>query len=174
MLAIYDFLGGITNGGKNPFFSSIRRIAVYFGMNYEAARRSLKQLRKFGFVELETDGHLRYVPHDEWAKAHPGKCTTRDLFHWQESTDPLVGEIWKISKSKIRLMDWQIEAVRKHIADDALFIQEFRNEMAAASARRVPGGDWGGTSPKACFWRVYNRLKDEVASKSTVGVPAHR
>ena len=65
-------------------------------------------------------------------------------------------------------MEWQVNAVHKYIGDEALFLREFEKEMAEAQSRRVPGGDWQGTSPKSCFWRVYQNLK--VARESATAV----
>jgi hypothetical protein len=171
LLAIYDFLGGITRGGKGEFFSSIKRVAIFFGMNYEATRRAFKVLRKLGFIELLPGDKFGYVPHDEWAAAHPGECQTRELFPWQDCSvvDPIVGEIWKIAGGKIRLVDWQIEAIHKYVGADK-FLREFEQEMLAAGLRREEK-QYFGTAPKSIFWAVFHRLKAET---TTVETHAHR
>jgi hypothetical protein len=171
LLAIYDFLGGITKGGETHFFSSIRQVSVYFGMNYESTRRSFKVLRAKGWIERLADGNHRYVTHDEWERSHPGKCAKRELLPWQESANPFVGKIWAVSGGKILLQEWQIREFGKYVTDEQLFIGEFQKEMDAAKARQVPGGDWSGTSPKACYMRAFNRFKEGAA---TVGIPAHQ
>jgi hypothetical protein len=172
LLAIYDFLGGLTNGGKNPFYSSIRKVAIFFygdesESSYESTRRTFRTLRKMGF--LEADGkNILYVGHDAWAAAHPHKCQAREMFPWQESADPFIGAIWKLACGKIRVLDWQIVAVRK-VATDEEFIAEFESELNGAQLRRS-SGDWHGTAAKACFWKAYWNLKNRKAT--TVGIPA--
>lgn len=165
-LAIYVFLGGLTNGGENTFFSSIMQVAAYFGRDYETVRRAFKVLRKMGFLEMDAEDNYRYIPHDAMVAKNPGKCTKRELLPWQECTNPFVGKIWSISGGKIRLVEWQINLFEKFIGNEELFINEFRLEMDAATARRVPGGDWVGTSPKACYLRVFERLKGRLAKAS--------
>jgi hypothetical protein len=166
ILAIYDFVGGLTNGGQKTFFSSIQKVATFFGMNYESVRRSFKVLRKMGFFGLR-DGNPYYVSHDDWAATHPGMCAQREMFPWQDCSDPFIGQIWSIAGGKIRVVDWQIAAIRKYIGE-AVFLEEFKIEMASANLKRVPGGDWSGTSPKSVFWNVFRRLKDDASSFSTV------
>ncbi len=131
-------------------------------MNYRAACRAIGVLRLKGFIERRGDGHLYYVSHDDWMKTHPGQCTKREILPWQECTDPVVGEIYKIAGGKIRVQEWQIKAIRKYAGGDAKFIEEFRNEMELVAPRRVPGGNWEGTSPRQCFIRVYKRLRDSA------------
>jgi hypothetical protein len=169
-LAVYDFLGGITRGGKGEFFSSINQVSIFFGMNYEATRRVFKVLRKLGFIERLADAKFRYVPHEEWTEKNPGRCAARELLPWQEGSDPFVGKIWQIAGGKIRVVDWQIAAIRKYVGEES-FLMEFEQEMHAAALKRVPGGDWRGTASKAIFWQVFNRLKAEPA---TVGPHAHK
>lgn len=165
-LAIYDLIGAVTSGGKTPYFSSIEKIAEYFGMNYEAARRTIGVLVKIGFLRRDSEGPLHYVSHNEWVKHHAGKCTNRELLPWQETADPFVGKVWKIAGGKIRVVDWQVAAIEKFIGKD-FFLVEFQKSMDEAVQRRVPGGDWSRSSPKAVFWDVFNRLK-------TVEAPTYR
>jgi DNA-binding transcriptional regulator YhcF (GntR family) len=169
-LAVYDFLGGITSGGKGEFFSSIRQVAIFFGMNYEATRRVFKVLRKLGFIELLTEGKFSYVSHEEWAEKNPGKCAARELLPWQECSDPFVGKIWQIAGGKLRVLDWQVAAIRKHVGEES-FLLEFEQQINESVKKRIPGGDWRGTASKAIFWQVYNRLK---GTAPTVDTHAHK
>ena len=164
LLAIYDFLGGLTNGGKNPFYSSIRKVAIFFygkesDATYNVTVRNFRTLRQIGLIKKKEGNQWEYIRHDDWAEAHLGKCQVREQFPWQETADPFVGAIWKIAKGKIRVSEGVIKTIRK-VATDEEFLHLFEYEINLAEARRVPGGDWSGTSPKACFWKAYRLLRE--------------
>ena len=158
-LAVYDLVGSVTAGGTNEFFSTIDRVRIYFGSSYEVTRRVFKNLVKQGWFEYDhTIRHYRYVSHDDWAKTHPDQCTKRELLPWQVETDPLVGRIYAACGGKIGVFENQIIAIRKLGITDEEFLGTLRKEIAEAKERRALG-EYGGTSAKQCFWRVFNELK---------------
>jgi hypothetical protein len=165
LLAIYDFIGALTNGGRSVYYSSIRKVAIYFygkesESSYETVRRAFRTLVKMGWLARDGQNYV-YVPHEQWAKSHTGQCHVRgELLPWEESADPFIGKIWKLSEGKLRVYEKMIVAARR-VATDEQFLAEFEQEIAAAKARRIPGGDWHGTNAQACFWRVYNFFKQQ-------------
>lgn len=161
LLAVYDFMGRITLGGKRSFYSSFGRVAILFygkvsKSNYETVRRAFRTLRKMGWLK-KVDGKWYYVDHESWAMAHPDQCRVRELLPWQGATDPFVGKLWSIADGKIRVYENTIKAIRK-MASDEEFLREFEQEMESAKARRA-AREYEGTSPKACFWKVFRLFK---------------
>lgn len=169
MLAIYVKLGELTNGGKSHYFTSVRKLAIYFfgkesRGSYQSVLRAFRNLTKMGWLERDKDGY-RYVPHWLWAERNKGKCCGRGtLLPWQESPDEFVGKIWKASGGKLRVHAGMVAAARKYCTEEQ-FLHDFQHEMDSATANRVPGGDWQGTSPKQCFWRVVKFFKEAKEPK---------
>ena len=83
--------------------------------------------------------------------------TWRGCRIWQQDTDPLVGKAYAICDGKFRLYENHVIAMRKNASDDEILLQ-FKREVEAAKASRSRGV-YGGTSPKSCWWRVYNHFK---------------
>lgn len=162
LLAIYDFLGALTNGGKNPFLSSVRKVSIYFygeysDASYETVGRAFRTLLKMGWLRHEGKD-LYYVSHKEWAEAHPGQCHERgDVFPWQESPDPIVGKIWAIAGGRIHVHEGMVKAIRKWTTDSE-FLTEYQIGMDNAKAKRAEG-NYHHTNPKAVFWETYNFFK---------------
>lgn len=156
-LAIYDLIGGLTNGGELPFFSSIQRVATYFEADYETVRRVFAKMRRHGWLERRADGHLYYIPHDVRAKKYPDECCKRDLVSWQNDTDPLVGKLFAIAGGRLHLYENHVKAIR-FVATDEEFVAAYQKEFTEAKLRRE-SGNYEGTSPTKCLWRVYGRFK---------------
>jgi hypothetical protein len=156
-LAIYDLIGGVTAGGTNDFFGSIKHVSKYFDSNYEVTRRTFSNLRKMGWLKLDDEGKTWYVPHDAWAAAHPDKCNARELLPWQEETDPLVHALWAASSGKLRVMAGAIKTLRQHATDEEI-IEAFKRtlEFAADGKKR---GVYEGSSPQSCFCASTNTSK---------------
>jgi len=159
-LAIYSFIGTITGGGKTPFFAKITRVAAYFDWSYEATRKAFHVLRKLGFLESIQPGYYKYVDHKEWAAKHPGQCRVRVQLPWQEEVDPLVGKMYALSGGKLRMMPYQVAALRKFADnDDAMILRLFTTEIEAAIDARGRGKH-DGQSPNSCRHRVFVHLKN--------------
>jgi hypothetical protein len=173
-LAVYDLLGGVTNGGKNEFFSSIHQVSVYFEADYETTRRVFKGLRKLGFIELLANGNFKYIEHDAWTEKRPDQCYWRETLHWQNDTDPLVGKLYAVAGGKLRLVEQTVVGLRKFGTDEEIEAL-FRREVDAANAQRARGGGWTGTSPRECLKRVHFALKEKAQSKRPlVGTTVYR
>jgi hypothetical protein len=166
--AVYEFIGGLTAGGQNPFFSSIRRVAVFFDTDYESTRRVFKNLTKMGWLKYDRDGRKYwYIPHDGddgWAKANPGKCNERQLLDFQVDTDPFVGHLYAAAGGKFLVRQGYIDGLRKFTSDTE-FLELFRKEIAAMKVKRS-AGDYFNTAPKHCFWRVFEYLKAEARRRA--------
>ena len=170
-LAVYDLIGGITAGGKTPFFSSVKHVAIYFDADYETVRRVFKGLRKMGFLDLNEDGKYLYIPHDKFVSAFPGKCNVRELLPWQSETDPLVGKMYGAAGGKLRLMEGKVIMLRKYmeqagLSDEvvlAFFVKTL--EFAAESRKR---GDYKRTSAYACFQHVLERAREKAKQSAEV------
>jgi len=160
-LAVYYLIGSLTSGGKNSFFSSIEKVATYFDADYETVRRIFKHLAKEGWLRavLSSTGRKAYfwVDHETWAATHPGKCCERSPLVWENDTDPFVGRLYAICDGKLRLYENHVIAVRK-LANDEEILELFRKEVEATKVKRARG-EFKGTAPLACFWRVYGFLK---------------
>jgi hypothetical protein len=160
-LATYDLVGAVTNGGENPFFSSIMHVSKYFGTDYETQRRVFKGLRKLGWFELLPEkNQYRYIEHDAWAKKHPGECNARELLPWQVETDPLVGQLYAASGSKLRVYENMLVGMRK-LATDEEIISLFRAEWQDAQNRKARG-DFSGTGARSVLERVRYTLKQKI------------
>jgi hypothetical protein len=155
-LAIYYMIGGVTSGGKTPFFSTIENVAKYFDANYETVRRIIHQLVKEGWLKEKPDGWW-WVGHKDWVKTHPNKCCVRAELVWESEADPFVGKLYAIAGGKLKLYRNNIAGI-KALAEEDEILELYRREIDAASESRARGV-YEGTSPKACFWAVYNLLK---------------
>lgn len=162
-LATYDLVGAVTAGGKNPFFTSIKHVALYFGSDYETQRRVFKGLRKLGWLDYDaaTDEY-RYVKHEVWAARHKDSCNVREELPWESETDPLFGRIYGAAGGRIRIMEKQWSKLREHAKavglDDDGILALFETELAAA-AEKKSRQQYEGTSPISCLARVSRLLK---------------
>jgi hypothetical protein len=169
LLALYDFLGSLTNGGKNPFIASVRKVAIYFygsDDQYETVRRNFKTLHRMGWIRYEGE-EIFYVSHADWAAANPGKCVKVDELPmpWDNGkADPLVGQIWAVAGGKIHLHDGVLKGIRKYTTDDD-FLFEFRNAMAEGRAKRLEG-IYHHTAPKQIFWNTFHFFKTTFESRT--------
>ena len=167
-LAVHVFIGGLTAGGENPFFSSISRVSAFFESDYETTRRVFKNLTKMGWLRYDHDGRKYwYVSHDAWMAANPGKCQERFLLQWQVEADPFVGQLYAAAGGKFYVREGWVIGLRK-LAGDAEFLDLFRKELASAKSRKS-NGDWRKTSPKECFWVVYKYFKNKAHQKANCG-----
>jgi hypothetical protein len=155
-LAVYDLIGGITNGGDRDFFSTIHRVSNYFGTDYETTRRVFKGLRKMGWLRKLDDGKLYYTSHSIWLETHKAACAKRELLSWQDDTDPLVQELYGISSGKLRLFEKNVVKVRTHATDEEI-LRRFKAEIEASAETRK-NGIYEGTSAQSCWYRVYRFL----------------
>jgi len=147
-------MGKITGNGEREFFAHQSTVATYFGVTENSICRCYKHLRNIGLIKaLPTKSHYQYVPHDEWAKAHPDACAERPLIHWQEDTDPLVGLVWGISAGKLRLLPNYVAKARQYGTDQEIVA------MFTAEIEKAKLGGMFGRSPKACWWRVVRELQ---------------
>jgi hypothetical protein len=156
-IATYDLVGAVTNGGENPFFSSIMHVSRYFETDYETQRRVFKGLRSQGWFELLPDNQYRYIAHDAWAEKHPGKCNVRELLPWQIETDPLVGHLYAVTGGKLRIYENMLIGMRK-LATDEEILALFKTEWQEAQNRKARG-DWSGTGARSILERVRYLLK---------------
>jgi len=162
-LAVYDLIGGITSHGENTFFSSIQRVATYFGAptSYESVRRAFVGLRRLGWLELESNGNHRWISHKVWAERNPDCCAKRDLLPWQDVTDPLIRQLYAISEGKIRIKEHELVGLRKLASDDLIALL-YRKMFDTAQAMRAKG-HYEKTSPRECLWRVRRHLEEHGA-----------
>src|SRR4029077_4500811 len=138
-LAVYDFIGGLTAGGTNPYFSSIKRCAAFFDADYETTRRVFANLTKIGWLRYDRDGRKYwYVPHDYWEQEHPGKCSERALLSWQVDVDPFVGHLYAAAAGKFMVRQNFLIGMRK-FTTDVRFLELFKTEVAAAQAKKARG-----------------------------------
>jgi hypothetical protein len=162
-LAIYDLIGAVSQGGKTPFYASIKSVSKYFDADYETCRRIFAVMRRDGWLDLRIDRHHYYVPHDIRAEKYPSECCKRELLDWQVDTDPFVGQLHALSGGKLRVFENQVVGFRK-IATEEEFLEAFRKELAAAEERRK-NGSWDGTSPKSCLWKVATHFNERQRAK---------
>jgi len=159
-LACYELVEHVTLGGKNEFFGSLEKVAAYFGSSYSVIHRVFKKLVKKGWLTYDKKNrHYWYVSHADWSRKHQGQCNVRELAPWQEDTDPFVGCIYAECAGKVKLFERQVAWFRK-LASEEEFLRKLRELMAEAKAKRVPGGDWSGTSPKQVLWRTADFFKE--------------
>jgi hypothetical protein len=159
-LAIYDFLGGLTHGGETPFYSSIQKVAVFFGSDYETTRRIFKKLRNNGWLELRKDGLLYYVPHEKRAQKYKD-CHQRQMVSWQNETDPLLGLLYGIAGGRLKLTESALKHIRKYCGSDARIAELYQQEINAATDRKARG-EYSDTSPLKCFWKVRDCLREQA------------
>jgi hypothetical protein len=165
-LAVYYLLGSITSGGKNSFFSSIEKIAVYFDADYETVRRIIKQLVIEGWLKRDPQDirKLWWVDHTEWVKTHEGKCCTRAVLVWEAETDPFVGKIYAVLEGKVRLYENWVIAIRKCAPDDEI-LRNMRLAVDATKAKLKVNGKLTDSAAKDCFWKVHRHLRSVAKNR---------
>lgn len=168
LLSLYNLIGSITSGGNGYYFSTIAHATRYFypevadnpelfKSKYEVTRRNFQVLRKMGWLKMREDGDHDFVTHEEWEKAHPGKCNKRELLPWQIETDPLVAKLFQISGGKLKLMENYVVGLRK-VATDQELISGYTDAMAKAASLRAQG-QYEGTSARVMMKKVYDYYK---------------
>ena len=130
-LATYDLIGGVTAGGKNPFFAMISRISDYFDSNYGSTHAAFSGLIKLGWLERIDDRKVRYIDHAEWASRHPRQCNERDILPWQTEPDPLLCQLFAIAGGRLRLQNGHMVSIRK-FATEEVILELYRKEVASA------------------------------------------
>lgn len=104
--AIYSIAFRISkNTGR--FSVSYPNLAEYFDADERHVARAVRQLRQIEFFEwLAADpGHscvYRPVPHSEWSRSHPGKCTEKIALPWDWEGDPLGRQLFAICDGRIK------------------------------------------------------------------------
>lgn len=123
-LAIYDKIGAITRdrltGEYGTWYTSGRSLAEFYGASENHVTSVLRGLRRLGWLRLVGHGpgtvieengvsrnvkanrykpkNYRYVTHEEWLKAHPGRCFVREEMVWDgEEHDALAQTLHKQS-----------------------------------------------------------------------------
>lgn len=143
------------------FFGTAANVARYFYPDkkdaafasvYETVRRDLAVLRKLGWLKMQGNRDMLWVPHNTWAEEHPGKCFQRIVAPWQENTDALVKKLYALSSGKMRVMEHHMAGIRK-FATDAEIEAEFKHAMQRSAELRDKG-IYKGTSPRAMFYAV--------------------
>jgi hypothetical protein len=161
-LAVYDFIGGLTSGGKTTYFSKINRLSKFLGSDYEATRRAFSGLVKHGWLARETGlggrAEWRYVTHDAWAKNYAEECITKEAIFFQESDDPFVGRLYALASGNLRLVENYVKGIRKLASDEAI-LERFRYELEQAAQRRSKG-DYERTGPRSCFSKCFRYFKE--------------
>jgi hypothetical protein len=144
LLSTYDLIGKVTHGGETEFFGTAANVARYFypdkkdaafGSVYETVRRNLAALRKLGWLKMRDNRHMLWVPHEEWAKDHPGKCFQRIVAPWQENTDALVKKLYALSGGKLRVLEHHMAGIRKFGTDEEIQA-EFKKAMERSAELR--------------------------------------
>jgi hypothetical protein len=167
-LAIYNRIGQLTyvrGGDRNPFFAKITTLQKYFGAKYESTRRAFHFLVANGWLEPvpNESGTYTYVEHEVWSFKYEGKCMVADVLQpWHGTADPFIGQIWAAAGGKFRCKPHWILGAKKY-APEAVVLDLFRKELAAAKERKARG-DWQHTSPGQCFYKVTQHLKAEFKS----------
>ena len=85
------------------------------------------------------------------------------MLSWSYDTDPLVKQLYAISKGKLRVYENQVIGYRK-LGTDEEILTLFRKEVEAANLRRKDGVYEGG-SPGSCLYRVVQTLKQRKVAK---------
>ena len=165
-LALYNRIGQLTYAGKdeprNPFFGKISTLGKYFGSQYESTRRAFHFLVANGWltpVPNEKDKYI-YVEHEMWSFTNQDKCMVAEVLQpWHGTADPFIGQLWAAAGGKFRGKAHWLLGVKKY-ASEAVVLDLFRKELAAAKERKARG-DWQCTKPEQCFYKVAQHLKAE-------------
>jgi hypothetical protein len=175
--SIYNLMGAVTQGGEREFYATQATVARYFGAHEQSVAKEFRWLRKCGWIEFAaTKSHFRWISHESWAEARPKdtegdclECAQRKLLPWELNPDPLVGELHAISGGKLRVYERRVAGLRrlaKQAAPLAHFPEPdkeicflFAREIAEAQGMR-DRGQFGGTGPGACLWRVEAIFRD--------------
>jgi hypothetical protein len=162
LMACYNLVGRITNGGKEgrTFFATLQNVAAHFNFSYDGVRKAFTVLRKTGWlIRNDQTKHFTYVSHEEWIKSHPHHCVKRDLMPWQETLaeDPLVARLYAVSNGRLRLYENMLK--RLHKIDEEALVAQYTKEIAAMREQIRRGGSRQGTSNESCLWRVVKYLQ---------------
>lgn len=159
-LAIYDKAGALTNNGEEgrTFFANRTTLSKFFGASYNAVCKAVKHLRTEKlFQATDKENHFLYIPHDTWAFLNTGRCVGRDLAHYQEETDPFVGELYALAQGSLRVKEHWVNGLKK-LASEEEILEMFKQQRAADIARRK-AGDGHLTSPANSLYAVTAKLK---------------
>jgi hypothetical protein len=172
-LAIYEKVGAITRGGKTLYFTDTSRMALFFDANPAAVRRTFAALDNAGWLVVEgKDGSLksvkgrgsiksrRWVSHDVWAKANPGKCAVVDeyLAPWAGEADPMVGDIYAAMGGKIRIYESLLKHARSCGRTDSEIVAALAANWRAAKERKARG-DYTRVGSKDVFFDTIKALR---------------
>jgi hypothetical protein len=186
-LSIYNLMGAVTNGGEREFYATQATVARYFGAHKQAVAKAFRGLRKGGWIQFAaTKSHFLWISHESWAEARPknedgecAECAQRKLLPWELNPDPLVCRLHAISGGKLRLYDQRAESIRRlarkaaglaqfpELDEEICFL--FSREIAEAQDAR-DRGQFKGTSPSACLWRVEETFRDRIAKLAAIPV----
>jgi hypothetical protein len=174
-LAIYQKIGVLTAGGKRSYHTDTARMALFFDANKAYVRRAFAALAHAGFLVIENGSESgpkafkrmravktrRWISHDDWAKANPGKCVCVDenLMPWSGDVDPLCGQLWAALDGKMRMY----EALLKHARGSGRADKEIVAALSAnwrAAMERKARKDFNRVSAKAVFFDTIKELSN--------------
>ncbi len=129
---MYSFAYHVSKNTGN-FYSSIPRLAHYFGVDERTVRKALHALEKTGFFEIVAKPRglpvqYRVVGHKEWATLHDGRCTQKaDRMPWDDEPQDALGKLlYAVSASRFKPYPNFIKGMRNTGHSDAAIANHFR------------------------------------------------
>lgn len=134
---LYSFAYHLSKNTGN-FYSSIPRLAEYFGVDERTVRKALHGLEKTGFFEIVAKPRglpiqYRVVGHKDWAALHGGKCAAKaERMPWDDEPQDVLGkQLYAMSASRFKPYPNFIKGMRNTGHSDPAIVRHFGKFLPA-------------------------------------------